>query len=212
MNLFKWSVAPDVLSRQKLESFEGKSVADAVTMSLVKFGENLSVRRNLNFKVRPGVFLSAYVHPRPSALSDDDVLLGHYAAALAFRPNKGVSSTESYDVVGSQLCQHIIGMNPRSIGNVDRKPQAEHDNKAPVVSPPLEDLKEERSERHEEDMEVQHEEDDILEQTQLNNETELLHQSFLLNPDITVLDFLEAHQLSVVDYVRLELGDTSGQT
>ncbi|VDO83661.1 unnamed protein product [Soboliphyme baturini] len=61
----RWSIAPGVLSRHKLESFEGKSVADAVTMSLMKFGKNQSVHGNLNFKVRPGVFLSAYVHPRP---------------------------------------------------------------------------------------------------------------------------------------------------
>ena len=44
--------------------------------------------------------------------------------------------------------------------------------------------------------------------TQLNDSTELVNQSFLLNPTLTVGQFLTAAQLECVGFVRYEIGES----
>ena len=39
------------------------------------------------------------------------------------------------------------------------------------------------------------------------NETRLLHQEFLMKPNIRVLDFLNEHHTTINDYVRFETGE-----
>ena len=39
------------------------------------------------------------------------------------------------------------------------------------------------------------------------NDTRLLHQEFLMKPNIRVLDFLNEHHTTINDYVRFETGE-----
>ena len=68
-------------------------------------------------------------------------------------------------VVGQQLCQHIVGMNPQSLGN----PDAEGEDK------------------------------DV--------NTQLLHQEFLMDSDVSVNQWLVENGIQVKDFVRFQCGE-----
>lgn len=42
------------------------------------------------------------------------------------------------------------------------------------------------------------------------NETQLLRQPFMLNPQQTIYDYLDSHGANVTDFIRIELGKTNG--
>ena len=68
-------------------------------------------------------------------------------------------------VVGQQLCQHIVGMNPKSLGN----PDAEDKDK--------------------------------------DKNTQLLHQEFLMDSDVSVIQWLTENGIQVKDFVRFQCGE-----
>ena len=106
--------------------------------------------------------------------------MGSYGALVSFNKVKdSTSSSEGSDdqselmeevtldmaVVGQQLCQHIVGMNPQSLGN----PDAEGEEK--------------------------------------DKNTQLLHQEFLMDSDVSVNQWLIENGIQVKDFVRFQCGE-----
>lgn len=68
--------------------------------------------------------------------------------------------------LGRQLCMHVVGMNPQSIGVITDNPSEDSEN-----------------------------------------EVKLIHQDFMLDTNLRVLDVLQQNGAKVLDFVRFECGE-----
>ncbi|CAK9814601.1 Elongation factor Ts, mitochondrial [Anthophora plagiata] len=93
----------------KLSADDGKSLADHSALTIGSIGENINIKRALCMSVQPGVYLYGCTHPNP--INPVPLSFGRYGALVAIKSNK------NKEVLGMQLCQHIIGMNPVKIGD-----------------------------------------------------------------------------------------------
>ncbi|EFN67055.1 Elongation factor Ts, mitochondrial [Camponotus floridanus] len=93
-----------------LSAADGKSLGDHSALIIGDVGENIKLRRALAIGVQsPDVTLFGCTHPTP--MNPIPVSFGKYGALIAVR------SKNKDDILGMQLCQHIIGMDPQKIGN-----------------------------------------------------------------------------------------------
>lgn len=81
-------------------------------------GENASLRRALCLKAGDSLHLTGYAHP--SGTSQNNVLLGRFGSLVTLKQTepKEVNIAE----VGTNLCQHVVGLNPQRIGSEDDQP------------------------------------------------------------------------------------------
>ncbi|XP_014467794.1 PREDICTED: elongation factor Ts, mitochondrial [Dinoponera quadriceps] len=142
-----------------LSAGDGKTLGDHAALTIGNVGENISLRRALAISVQPDVTLFGCTHPAP--MNPIPVSFGKYGALVA------VKTKESDNILGTQLCQHIIGMDPQKIGN-------------PQVDEP---------------------------HNNMDEETCMIYQEFLLDPSLSVQELLENAQTEVVDFARFEMGE-----
>ncbi|XP_050580056.1 elongation factor Ts, mitochondrial [Bombus affinis] len=102
----------------KLYADDGKSLSDHSALTIGLIGENINIRRALCMSVQPGVHLYGCIHP--TSVNPVSSLFGRYGAFVVLKSDK------KKNILGMQLCQHIIGMNPTKIGDV--KVDQPHDN------------------------------------------------------------------------------------
>ncbi|ESO06593.1 hypothetical protein HELRODRAFT_123857, partial [Helobdella robusta] len=94
-----------------------KTVSDLTALEVGNLGENILVRRGV--VMRPdkqlGQYLSYYIHTTGPKIqqSSGHCLLGKYGALVILFMEKKILTKEE---LGRQLCQHIVGMNPKCIG------------------------------------------------------------------------------------------------
>ena len=114
----------------------------------------------------------------------DNCKLGRFAAVL---------KVEGPDIntVAAELCQHIVGMNPKEIGTPE---------------PPKIEKKAVKKKKKEDEGEGE-KGDHSKEAIQEEEETQLLRQEFILDPKITVQKYLEENAPKVIDFVRFECGE-----
>lgn len=143
---------------QGLQADDGKSLGDHLALMIGNLGENSSIRRGLCIQTNDNIKLYGYAHP--AQLEDKPILAGKYGAIVAVKESKPNS-------IGKNLCQHIVGLNPRKIGVVGIDKPAEN----------------------------------------IDDETCLIYQEFLSNPEYTVQEVLEENGVEVVDFVRFECGE-----
>ncbi|XP_017878406.1 elongation factor Ts, mitochondrial [Ceratina calcarata] len=105
-------------SINELHATDGKSLGDHSALTIGTVGENINIRRALCMSVQPGVHLYGCTHPTP--VNPVPSSFGRYGALVALK------SEERKDVLGMQLCQHVIGMNPVKVG--DPKVDEPNDN------------------------------------------------------------------------------------
>lgn len=86
-----------------LSMADGKSLNDYTALTIGTVGENISLRRALAISVRPDVTLFGCTHPAP--MNPIPVSFGKYGAVVAVR------CKDKDNMLGTQLCQHIIGKN-----------------------------------------------------------------------------------------------------
>lgn len=173
----------------KLYADDGKSLSDHSALTIGLVGENINMRRALCMSVQPGVHLYGCIHPTP--VNTVSSSFGRYGAFVALKSDK------QKEVLGIQLCQHVIGtyiylsvnllyyffiyryrfvvifvsilgMNPTKIG----------------------------------DAEVDQPHDDV------DEEPVMLYQEFLLNPSVSIQQLLQREQVEILDFVRFEMGET----
>ena len=78
-----------------------------------------------------------------------------------------VERTVPVEELGRQLCQHVVGMNPRRLGSLDDQPSENADD-----------------------------------------EVRFLQQEFMLDTTVTVADVLQQNRVRILDFARLECGET----
>lgn len=93
-----------------LSAENGKKLSEILALFIGSVGENAVLRRAECWKANSNdVKITGYTHPAPSTPTDYSA--GKYGALLAYK------QANETDDVGRQLCQHIVGMAPKKIGN-----------------------------------------------------------------------------------------------
>ncbi|CAL2044678.1 CBN-TSFM-1 protein [Caenorhabditis brenneri] len=164
-----------------LSDQDGKNMREVLSLAIGKLGENMAVKRVKAYKAPEGTKLFGASHPKDGT---DQVPMGRFISLIAMKQS-APGSISSQQLAG-QICQHIIGMSPETLGEAAEsvnnqdglKSQEGHDPDAePVVVTNLDD-----------------------------SETALLRQAFMLNPSQSVHEYLKSHNANVLDFVRVELG------
>ncbi|XP_073432859.1 elongation factor Ts, mitochondrial [Dendrobates tinctorius] len=151
----------EILQMKTNESF----LKDVLAITIGKLGENMLLRRAAWAMVSPDMFIGWYMH---GALQADlpslkNMSFGKYGSLVVCRKTDA-SSTSNITELGRRLGQHVVGMNPLSVGSVDDESAGDA-------------------------------------------ETRMLAQPFLLEPSLTVGQYLQPHGVEVLDFVRFECGE-----
>jgi elongation factor Ts len=198
------STATQALGRYTIGQEQLDAFQDEVGEAVVQLGEKIRLSRALIVRSQvdsgKAIRLVGYTHSAAgSNLIDQGVLLGRYGTIAAFEaqftPEQYKTLLEqpaqldeegyeiekpvSFEECTRNVCQHIIGMKPKSLG--PQQP-AEPPASTEVV------------------------------QTNKDEEPEtLLDQSFLLDDEKTVREYANFNQVQIVDFVRIECGDSSSE-
>ena len=155
-------------------------------------------------KRREDVRLAVVTHPSAHPAADSsNVAYGRFGVIMAYSKEKKVGIIPEGQTVASmarQLCQHIIGMNPTSVGNLDDP------STWPVRNKDIKDVeyKSEKGEGVKEDEDWEHVGEAKGEES---SRKELIHQAFLLDSDIVVRDLLLQSGMKIKSFIRFELGE-----
>ncbi|KAF5288624.1 hypothetical protein FQR65_LT11995 [Abscondita terminalis] len=114
---------------RQLPTTNGKPLADELALMIGSLGENATLRRALCLKVDDNVHLSAYAHP--SGIERDNVVLGKFGGLVAIRQK--ISKDVDLQVLGKNLCQHVVGMDPKKIGTDSDKPAPNPDDETCLI-------------------------------------------------------------------------------
>lgn len=150
-------------SLRKLPSAEdGKPLEDHLALMIGTVGENAILRRASCFKATEPIHLAGYTHPSTTDLVENELNFGKYGTIVALK-----SEVSGDKKVVKNLCQHIVGMNPRKIGEMGKDEPAENKD----------------------------------------DEVCLIHQEYLLDPEVTISEVLSENKIDIIDFQRFECGE-----
>ncbi|XP_069954661.1 elongation factor Ts, mitochondrial isoform X2 [Cherax quadricarinatus] len=101
-----------VLSEEQLKNLvtsDGKTLGDLLALTIGTIGENMSLPRAVQIVGSPGLNLVGYSHP---SAPEENLTTGKFGVILALK-TPGVLSE-----IARQLCVHVIGMNPKTVGTL----------------------------------------------------------------------------------------------
>ncbi len=151
---------------------EGQKVSEAVTNLIATIGENITLRRSAKLQVENGV-VASYVH----AKADGSEVLGRIAVLVAVESSGDKAALESF---GKKVAMHIASANPLALTETEI-PSDRVERERAVL---LEQIKE--------DPKAQGKPQQVLDKMiegrmrKFFEESVLLKQAFVLNPDQTV--------------------------
>lgn len=155
--------------------------------------------------------------------------IGKYGVIVASKETKSDASDTAVDTtaVRLNLCHHIIGMNPLSIGQLTEKDIAKFSEKstefeqdvnnsesnqqnAQAVEEPILFVQSEQKTDSELTSDEQTEGQEAMDsELKESNITELLFQSYLMDPSVTVGEMLFKSGIEVLAFERFECGETA---
>lgn len=120
-------------------------------------------------------------------------MAGRYGAIVAWGVKGQGGKALDHVLVGRQLAQHVVGMNPARVGHSHetRDTAAVHAVAAAASAATAADGAATTDKA----------------QTKPLVEDRMMHQEFLLDPEILVGEFLQQHSAEVYDFVRFECGE-----
>ncbi|WP_420332511.1 translation elongation factor Ts [Roseibium sp.] len=174
-------------------NLDGKSVADAITDAIATIGENMTLRRSALLSVNEGV-VSTYVHGKVAeGLGKIGVLVALESSADAAK----------LDGLGRQIAMHVAATSPLALNTEELDPTVVEREKAVFSEQARESGKP----------------DNIIEKMvegrlrKFYEEVTLVKQAFVINPDQTVEQAVEAlakelgTEVKLTGFVRLALGE-----
>jgi len=171
----------------KLLAEDKQSLSDHMIKNIALVGEKLQLRRAA--LVSGGAWtMAALTHPTTAA--NCSTLLGKYGAILLYSTP---THTDKTNHLAKQLCQHIIGMNPKQI-------EPSPDEPAPVAKPPKEKKPLEGDAGDGDGTELVADVGEVA-------ETVMLRQMFLLDDERSVADVITEAGIKIQDFVRFECGE-----
>ncbi|MBS0384988.1 MAG: elongation factor Ts [Proteobacteria bacterium] len=178
---------------------EGQKVSDAVTGLIATIGENITLRRSAKLSVNDGV-VAAYVHSKVDGADH----LGRIAVLVALESKGDKAQLES---LGKKLAMHIASANPLALSEAD-VPADRVEREKTVL---LEQIKE--------DPKAQGKPQQVLDKMlegrlrKFFEESVLLKQAFVLNPDQTVEATVKETEkavgapVKIASFVRFAVGE-----
>jgi elongation factor Ts len=178
---------------------EGQKVSEAVTQLIATIGENIALRRSAKLKVKDGV-VAAYVHSKVDGADH----LGRIAVLVALESKGDKAALESF---GKKVAMHIASANPLALSEADIPADRVEREKAVL------------SEQIKEDPKAQGKPQQVLDKMlegrmrKFFEESVLLKQAFVLNPDQTVEAALKEAEkaagapVAVKGFVRFAVGE-----
>ncbi len=158
---------------------DGKAVSDVVTSKIATIGENLTLRRMSRLE---GTHVASYVHN---------------AAAPGMGKIGVLVALSAENEIGHQIAMHVAAVNPASLTQDDLDPAVIEREKQVLTEQARESGKPEN----------------IIENMikgrmkKFFEEVTLLNQKFVVNPDVTVQQAAKDAGVSVLGFVRLEVGE-----
>jgi len=172
-----------------------RTVKDAIAMTVGQLRENIVIKRAEAIISSPQVIIQANVHPH---FGTETVQMGQFASIIGITREETTSKFPT-EKLAHQICQHIIGMRPETLGTPGTSEKTKLD---------LLDDKEFQDEKERYDVEDSAD----VQSTQVDeNETQLLRQSFMLSPSMTVHEYLNNHSAHLAWFRRYELGEESNE-
>jgi len=171
----------------------GKSVTDTVKDAIAHIGENMSFRRSTKLTVDNGI-VATYVH---NAVADG---LGKLGVLVAV---KSTGNADALAAIGRQVAMHIAATNPLALTSTDVDPVIADRERSVFIEQARESGKP----------------DAIIEKMvegrmrKFYEEVALLSQAFVVNPDQTVGEAVEAAAadagapVEIAGFVRFQLGE-----
>jgi len=173
------TVFADKAALSEIKSSNNMSLGDMVALCVGNLGENMALRRAAFVRADPESKLSFYVHPSAPGKNIKKFQMGKYGSIVDMVQTDGADKpTTKLQDLGGQLCQHIVGMNPKTLG------QASDDG----------DIKVDKV-------------DAGLEAKEAVEEDVLLKQDFLLDSSMTVGQLLCLKGAKVNGFVRFACGE-----
>lgn len=209
-SLIKLNINPPELN--SLPWQEVKTLADRLALSVVKIGENLNARRALCVKYKDDIIVSGYAHPTNHGFDDNSIQIGKYVGLVMYRR---LSDSPILPEFNKSLCQHIIGMNPKIIGEMETIQESveETQNKLTEESTKekVEDSSTSSSSSDENSSSDESSSSDDENISEMFEETDLVKQKFISDPDKTVGEILNEASIQILDFVRFECGQQLDQ-
>ena len=190
-----------------IQTGQNRSVAEAVAMTIGQLGENIAVARAQLVISHPNVQLHGHSHPKEG---HENVEMGRFISVVGLQhlpQNSGFSIKK----LGEQLCQHIIGMNPQTLGDETAEQKTETMEQKTDSTEQKTDSTEQKTDSMEQKTDLEND-DELNAFSDVNtthideDENRLLKQAFMLNPSQTINDYLNTHGAKVVEFWRFELG------
>ncbi|MDP1736096.1 MAG: translation elongation factor Ts [Caulobacter sp.] len=172
---------------------DGEVISEMVTQLIATIGENMMVRRSASFSVSPGA-VGAYVH---NAVAPD---LGKIGVLVAL---EGAGDQAALQELGRKIAMHVAATNPMSLSTDDLDQANVERERAVFTEQALASGKPESVVEKMVEGRIR----------KFYEEVVLLKQAFVMNPDQTVEQLVEAAgkelgaPIKVVGFVRLALGE-----
>ncbi|XP_035661540.1 elongation factor Ts, mitochondrial [Branchiostoma floridae] len=165
------------------------TLGDLTALTIGTLGENIQIRRAMYYSVPPiptkhvGVYVHAPVAGTTGGQSGS-CALGKYGALVAFRRKNTEFQNFNAAELGRRLGQHVVGMSPLTVGEMPEVREEEGEKK-------------DGDKQDEEERSTDSDED----------ETQMLRQTFLLDPTMTVGEMTRQQGIELLDFVRFECGE-----
>ena len=186
----------------KIKQADGKDLSDLVALNIGQIGENLSLKKAEHFAIGTQsdqkLHVIGFTHPSGDVKT---LSYGKYGVLMALeRTQSAIQPKElNIEVLGQQLCQHVVGMNPESVGDLSNPkswPQPQKKEK-PV---------QEETEEDNPDNPYGDYDESVTEEDFGTSEKEMIHQPFLFDTEVRVRDILLDAGLNIKGFVRYEVG------
>jgi len=170
---------------QALPSEEaGQTLKDVVALGIGNLGENMILRRSVLIRAAADERFATYVHARVGKHADAQ--MGKFAAVLRYKTD---GTDESHETIARRVCQHVVGMNPLTLGDINDE----------VV----------KREIHDDvfDIEVKEGVDEQMVSPDklmpvVEKDQRLLFQEYILDPSRVVKEVVLDHGITIVDFLR----------
>lgn len=180
------------ISTNDLKLPNGHSFEELIVSSIGKLGEKISLNRVKIFYTSPEFNIFGHSHPNEKF---GNVEMGRFISIVSMK-RRDENSGFPFEKLGRQICHHIIGMVPETLGE-------------PNENKEVNELKENLMTNEEEKDDEDNGGDFSENTTKIDeNESQLMRQAFMLNPRQTVYEYLDYHGADVKDFLRLELGQS----
>ncbi|KFM78171.1 Elongation factor Ts, mitochondrial, partial [Stegodyphus mimosarum] len=205
-----------VLNEMQLNELKCHSgtVGELVASAINKFNEKTVTKRAVCFKVKDNIHLNSLSHPSTACPNIPGATLGKYGALLAFSKDNMKSDT-NLNELGLNLCQHIIGMNPTTLGQMTEQDllslKSTQHIQGDCSKTEKEDSQSNGSVETSEDKTDEEADSQYVSNMKDSNETRMLYQPYLLDSSMTVGEILYNSGIELLHFERYECGESQAE-